>query len=72
MSILRKFKWLDYKTVSTPCDFSTKLSNIGGTWIDQLKYASIIRSFIYAMHSTRLDIAFVIRVLSRYTHSTSY
>jgi hypothetical protein len=42
-----------------------------GTSITQIEYASVIGSLMYVMHYTRLDVAFTVCKLSRYTSNTS-
>jgi hypothetical protein len=65
--ILDKFKHLNIKEANTPFDSSIKLNNYYDKTVTQLEYVSSIRSFMYVMHCTILDIAFVIYKLSRYT-----
>ena len=65
--ILDKFKHLNIKEANTPFDSSIKLNNYYDKTITQLEYVSSIKSFMYVMHCTILDIAFVIYKLSRYT-----
>lgn len=43
-----------------------------GRCIDQLKYISVIGSFMYIMHCIIPNIAYVVGVLSRYTHNPGY
>ena len=42
-----------------------------GTWIRQLEYSQIIKSLMYLMNCTRLDIAYAVSKLSRYTSNPS-
>ena len=70
--ILSKFNHLGIKEANTPFDVSNKLvENSGRSIADQLDYASVLGSLMYAMHCTRLDIAFAICKLSRFTHNPS-
>lgn len=39
--------------------------------IAQLKYSQIISSLLYITHKTRLDKAYIVQRLSRYTHNLS-
>jgi len=65
--ILDKFKHLNINEANTPFDSSIKLNDYCDKTVAQLEYVSSIRSFMYVMHCTILDIAFVIYKLSRYT-----
>ncbi|GJS66642.1 zinc finger, CCHC-type containing protein [Tanacetum coccineum] len=53
--------------VSTPMDTSEKLMPNNGQTVSQLEYYRVSGCLIYAMTCTRLDIAFVVGKLSRYT-----
>uniref|UniRef100_A0A2N9HAW2 Uncharacterized protein n=1 Tax=Fagus sylvatica TaxID=28930 RepID=A0A2N9HAW2_FAGSY len=64
--VLLKYKHLNVKEVNTPFDSNYKLVENTGRAIAQLKFASAIGSMMYAMHCTRLDIAFAVNRLSRY------
>ena len=65
--MLNKFNHLNIKKVNTLFDSSMKLNDYCDKTVAQLEYVSSIRSFMYVMHCTILDIAFVIYKLSRYT-----
>uniref|UniRef100_A0A2N9GJP7 Uncharacterized protein n=1 Tax=Fagus sylvatica TaxID=28930 RepID=A0A2N9GJP7_FAGSY len=65
--VLHKYKHLNVKEVNTPFDFNYKLVENNGRAIAQLEFASAIGSMMYVMHCTRLDIAFAVNRLSRYT-----
>ncbi|GKE93682.1 hypothetical protein Tco_1574777 [Tanacetum coccineum] len=69
--ILKKFNRKDYAPVSTPMDPVEKLNPNTGKPVDQLEYSRAIGCLIYAMTSTRLDIAYAIGRLSRYTSNPS-
>ncbi|GKA25993.1 zinc finger, CCHC-type containing protein [Tanacetum coccineum] len=51
----------------TPMDTSEKLMPNNGEAVSQLEYSRVIGCLVYAMTYTRLDIAFVVGKLSRYT-----
>ncbi|GJT68971.1 zinc finger, CCHC-type containing protein [Tanacetum coccineum] len=57
----------DVIQVSTPMDTSKKLMPNNGQAVSQLEYSRVIGYLMYAMTCTRLDIAFVVGKLSRYT-----
>jgi hypothetical protein len=65
--VLLKFKHLEIQEAKTPFDLSVKLNENSRRAIAQLEYASAIGSMMYAMYCRRLDIAFVVCRLSRYT-----
>jgi len=65
--ILDKFKHFNIKETNTSFDSSMKLNDYCDKTVVQLEYVSFIRSFMYLMHCTKLDIAFAIYKLSRYT-----
>ena len=67
--ILKKYNYHDYKHVVTPFDSSVHLfpANNDNDVVNQKEYASIIGSLQYAIDYTRLDIAYVVGVLSRFT-----
>nr|GEV07675.1 hypothetical protein [Tanacetum cinerariifolium] len=60
--------------MSTPMDTSEKLIPNNGHVVSQLEYFRVIGYLMYAMTCTRLDIAFAVGKLSRYTsnHNTQY
>ncbi|GKE05506.1 zinc finger, CCHC-type containing protein, partial [Tanacetum coccineum] len=62
---------LDCSPVSTPMDPIEKLKLNTGNPIDQLKYSRAIRCLMYAMTSTKPDIAYVVGRLSRFTSNPS-
>ncbi|GJW78375.1 zinc finger, CCHC-type containing protein [Tanacetum coccineum] len=65
--ILKKFNREDCSPVSTPMDLVEKLKPNTGKSVDQLEYSRAIGYLMYAMTSTRLDIAYVVGRLSRFT-----
>ncbi|XP_071902719.1 secreted RxLR effector protein 161-like [Coffea arabica] len=67
--LLRKFKNYDVTPVSTPYDANTQLKKNNSDPIAQSKYAQIIGSLMHLMNFTRLEIAYVVCRLSRYTHN---
>ena len=69
--ILNKFNFKDCSPVSTPIDPSLKLLSNEGVAVSQLEYSRAIGSLMYAMISTRPDIAYVVGKLSRYTSNPS-
>nr|GEU29115.1 hypothetical protein [Tanacetum cinerariifolium] len=69
--ILKKFNREDCSPVSTPMDPVEKLKLNTGKPIDQLEYSKAIGCLMYAMTSTRLDIAYAVGRLSRFTSNPS-
>ncbi|CAM8913901.1 unnamed protein product [Rhodiola kirilowii] len=69
--VLKKFKYLDCHSVTTPFDSSKHLLPNKGDPVSQLEYSRVIGSLMYAMTSTRPDIAFAVGKLSRYTSNPS-
>ena len=69
--VLSKFSHLNSKEANTPYDVSSKLTENNGREVAQIEYASAIGSLMYAMHCTRLDIAYAVCKLSRFTSSPS-
>ena len=65
--ILKKFKQNDSSLMRTPVDVNLHLSKNNGKCLSQQEYAQVIRSLMYVMNCTRLDIAYVVNKLSRYT-----
>ncbi|GKF36893.1 hypothetical protein Tco_0113651 [Tanacetum coccineum] len=57
----------DVILVSTPIDTSEKPMPNNAQTVSQLEYSRVIGYLMYAMTCTRLDIAFAIGKLSRYT-----
>ncbi|GJY71483.1 hypothetical protein Tco_0475186 [Tanacetum coccineum] len=64
--ILMKFNREDYSPVSTPMDPVEKLKQNTGKPLYQLEYSRAIGCLMYAMTSTRPDIAYTVGRLSRY------
>ncbi|GJX30374.1 zinc finger, CCHC-type containing protein [Tanacetum coccineum] len=64
--ILKKFNREDCSSVSTPMDPIEKLMPNTSKPLDQLEYSRAIGCLMYAMTSTRPDIAYVVGRLSRY------
>ncbi|GKD61429.1 zinc finger, CCHC-type containing protein, partial [Tanacetum coccineum] len=58
---------VDVILVSTPMDTSEKLMPNNGQAVSQLEYSKVIGCLMYAMIYTRLDIAFAVGKLRRYT-----
>ncbi|GJT04270.1 zinc finger, CCHC-type containing protein [Tanacetum coccineum] len=69
--MLDKFNLKDFSPIGTPMDPTTKLVPNKGVAVNQLEYSKAIGSLMYAMISTRPDIAFAVGKLSRYTHNPS-
>jgi len=71
--VLKKFNVSENLTFlySTPMDPSIKLLPNEGDAISQLEYARAIGCLMYAMTSTRPDIAYAVGQLSRYTSNPS-
>ncbi|GKC10875.1 zinc finger, CCHC-type containing protein [Tanacetum coccineum] len=69
--ILKKFNREDCSLVSTPMDLVEKLKPNTGKLVDQLKYSRAIDCLMYAMTSTRPDIAYAVGRLSRFTSNPS-
>lgn len=67
--ILKKFENFDVVPMSTPFDANSQLKKNHGEAISQNKYAQIIGSLMHLMNFTRLDIAYAVCRLSRYTHN---
>ncbi|CAM8954290.1 unnamed protein product [Rhodiola kirilowii] len=70
-NVLKKLNYIDSYPVSTHYDSSTHLHPNTGKPQSQLEYAKVIGSLMYAMTSTRPDIAFAVGKLSRYTSNPS-
>ncbi|GJX84650.1 hypothetical protein Tco_0335424 [Tanacetum coccineum] len=62
--ILKKFNHEDCSPVSTPMDPVEKLKPNTGKHVDQLKYSRAIGCLMYAMTSTRPDIAYVVGTMN--------
>ncbi|GJW76656.1 zinc finger, CCHC-type containing protein [Tanacetum coccineum] len=69
--ILKKFNRIDCSSVSTPMDPVKKLKPNTGKPVDQLKYSRAIGCLMYAMTSTRSDIAYAVGRLSRFASNPS-
>ena len=69
--VIQKFNESNSSYFATPMDPNVSLVPSSGTPIAQLEYASLVGSLMYAMTSTRPDIAFAIGKLSRYTSNPS-
>ena len=71
--ILKKYNYHDCKHVVTPFDSSVHLFPINNDndIVNQKEYASIIGSLRYATNCIRLDIAYAVGVLSRFTSKPS-
>ncbi|GKD05351.1 zinc finger, CCHC-type containing protein [Tanacetum coccineum] len=69
--ILKKFNREDCSPVSTLMDPVEKLKPNTGKPVDQLKYSRAIGCLMYAMTSTRPDMAYVVGRLSRFTSNPS-
>ena len=55
--------------VATSYDANSKLEKNYGYLVAHSKYAQIIESLLHLINFTRLDIAYVVCRLSRYTHN---
>ncbi|GJR00950.1 zinc finger, CCHC-type containing protein [Tanacetum coccineum] len=69
--ILKKFNRENCSPVSTPMDPVEKLMPNTGKPVDQLEYSRAIGCLMYAMTSTRPDIAYAVGRLSRFTSNPS-
>ncbi|XP_074314602.1 secreted RxLR effector protein 161-like [Silene latifolia] len=69
--VLKRFKYDNCSPVSTPMDPRVKLMPNTGDAISQLEYSQVIGCLMYAMTSTRPDIAYAVGKLSRYTSNPS-
>ncbi|KAL0537146.1 hypothetical protein IC582_026116 [Cucumis melo] len=67
--ILKKFDSFDVSPVRTSYDASKHLNKNKRDSVSQPEYAKIIGSVMYLMNYTRLDIAYDVSRLSRYTHN---
>ena len=65
--LLDKFDKDESNIARTSVDINLHLSKNIGQSISQLEYSHIIRSLMYVMNCTRLDIAYSVSKLSRYT-----
>nr|GEV32974.1 zinc finger, CCHC-type [Tanacetum cinerariifolium] len=69
--ILKKFNREDCSPVSTLMGLVEKLKLNAGKPVDQLEYSRAIGCLMYAMTSTRPDIAYDVGILSRFTSNPS-
>ena len=71
--MLRKYNFHDRKSVATPFDSRVYLFPVNNDdeIFNQKDFASIIDSLRYATDCTRLDIAYAVGVLSRFTSKPS-
>ncbi|KAL0404261.1 UNVERIFIED_CONTAM: Copia protein [Sesamum radiatum] len=69
--LLKKFNYFDSTPISTPMDPSVKLMPNTGEAVFQLEYSKVIDCLMYAIKSTRLDIAYAVGKLSRFTSNPS-
>ncbi|GJT86972.1 zinc finger, CCHC-type containing protein, partial [Tanacetum coccineum] len=69
--ILKKFNHEDCSPVSTTMDMVEKLKSNAGKPVDQLEYSRAIGCSMYAMTSTRPDIAYAVGRFSRFTSNPS-
>ncbi|XP_070011473.1 secreted RxLR effector protein 161-like [Nicotiana sylvestris] len=67
--LLQKFEYFNVTFVSTPFDANSKLKKNNGDPVAQFKYAQVIGSLMHLMNFTRLDIAYAVCRLSKYTHN---
>ena len=71
--MLRKYNFHDRKSVATPFDSSVYLFHVNNEdeIFNQKDFSSIIDSLRYVTDCTRLDIAYAVGVLSRFTSKLS-
>ncbi|XP_073526018.1 uncharacterized protein [Phyllobates terribilis] len=69
--VLKKFNYHECTPANTPIDPSAHLFPNREASLSQLEYSSVIGCLMYAMTSTRPDIAFAVGKLSRYTSNPS-
>ena len=69
--MLKKFDCFDVVRVRTPYHPSIHLNKNKESSVSQTKYANINGSVMFLMNYTRLNIAYVVSRLSRYTHNPS-
>ena len=65
--ILKKFNKSDTSVSRTLVDVSLHLAKNNRESVSQLEYSRVIRSLMYLINCTRLDIAYSVSRLSRYT-----
>nr|GFB55764.1 zinc finger, CCHC-type [Tanacetum cinerariifolium] len=69
--ILKKFNFEGCGPVTTPMEACIKLTPHMGKPVNQLEYSRAIGCVMYAMTSTRPDIAYIVGKLSRFTSNPS-
>ncbi|CAM8900426.1 unnamed protein product [Rhodiola kirilowii] len=69
--VLKKYKYLNWHPGNTLFESSKHLLPNKGDPVSQLEYSRVIESLMYAMTSTRPDVAFAVGKLSRYTSNPS-
>ncbi|KAJ0507783.1 putative RNA-directed DNA polymerase [Helianthus annuus] len=69
--VLKKFNHYNCSPVSTPLDPSIRLMPNSGDSVSQLEYSKVIGCLMYAMISTRPNIAYAVGKLSRFTSNPS-
>ena len=69
--VLAKFSSKGCRELRTPFDPSVKLMPNTGMAVSQLEYSQVLGCLMYAMTSTRPDIAYAVGKLSRYTSNPS-
>ncbi|XP_074373453.1 secreted RxLR effector protein 161-like [Apium graveolens] len=69
--IVKRINFNNCSPVSTPIDPSLKLVSSKGVVVSQLEFSRAIGSLMYAMISTRPDIAYAVGKLSRFTNKPS-
>ncbi|KAL0282675.1 UNVERIFIED_CONTAM: Retrovirus-related Pol polyprotein from transposon TNT 1-94 [Sesamum angustifolium] len=69
--VLKKFNCFDCTPVSRPMDPSVKLMPNTREVVFQLEYSKVVGCLMYAMTSTRPDIAYAVGKLSRFTSNPS-
>ncbi|GJV91013.1 zinc finger, CCHC-type containing protein [Tanacetum coccineum] len=70
--VLKKFNYFDCTPISIPMDTGEKLMSNNGQAVSQLEYSRVIGYLMYVMTCTRLDIAYAVGKLSRYTSNPGY
>ncbi|XP_074289179.1 secreted RxLR effector protein 161-like [Silene latifolia] len=69
--VLKKFNCENSSIAHSPMEANIRLMPNTGLTISQLKYSQVIGCLMYAMTSTRPDIAYAVGRLSRYTSNPS-
>jgi hypothetical protein len=70
--ILTKYGYMNSSPACTPYDPNMKLTPNVGASVQQLKYASVVGSLMYAMNCTRPDIAYAMSKVCRYTNNPGH